>query len=71
MTKGEYSYADGQKRLMALSMGLPEDIYISKPITRTPGKDYGSDPMGNGMFKMVPSGDIVNFEEREKRLRTK
>ena len=33
----------------------------------TPG-DYGADPIGNGMFRMVPSGDIVSFEERERRL---
>jgi hypothetical protein len=31
-------------------------------------KDYGADPMGNGMFKMVPSGDIVNREERNRRM---
>lgn len=30
--------------------------------------DYGADPLGNGQFKMVPSGDIVNWEERERRL---
>jgi hypothetical protein len=30
--------------------------------------DYGADPMGNGMFRMVPSGDIVDFAERCKRL---
>ncbi len=30
--------------------------------------DYGCDPIGNGMFKMVPSGDIVSFEERTRRL---
>jgi hypothetical protein len=30
--------------------------------------DYGCDPMGDGMFKMVPSGDIVTLEERNKRL---
>src|SRR6478609_3778390 len=30
--------------------------------------DYGSDPLGNGTFRMVPSGDIVNREERDKRL---
>jgi hypothetical protein len=34
---------------------------------RKPG-DYGCDPVGNGMFKMVPSGDIVNWEERCRRL---
>jgi hypothetical protein len=31
-------------------------------------KDYGADPMGNGKFKMIPSGEIVTREEREKRL---
>ena len=30
--------------------------------------DYGCDPMGDGMFKMVPSGDIVDAEERTIRL---
>lgn len=31
--------------------------------------DYGADPLGDGTFRMVPSGDIVDFEERCKRLR--
>lgn len=30
--------------------------------------DHGSDPMGDGMFRMVPSGDIVDLAERNKRL---
>lgn len=30
--------------------------------------DYGADPMGDGTFKMVPSGDIVSYEERNRRL---
>ena len=30
--------------------------------------DYGADPIGDGTFKMVPSGDIVTREERDKRL---
>ena len=33
-----------------------------------PGKDYGCDPMGDGMFRMVPSGDIVAKTERDRRL---
>jgi len=33
--------------------------------------DYGSDPLGDGKFKMVPSGDIVNREERDARLKRK
>lgn len=30
--------------------------------------DYGCDPIGNGKFRMVPSGDIVDTEEMRKRL---
>ena len=35
--------------------------------TTTPG-DYGADPIGDGMHRMVPSGDIVTYEERLRRL---
>lgn len=38
--------------------------------TSKPG-DYGADPLGDGTFRMVPSGDIVSLDERNKRLRTK
>lgn len=31
-------------------------------------KDYGCDPLGDGTFRMVPSGDIVDFEEMRRRL---
>lgn len=31
--------------------------------------DYGANPIGDGMFKMIPSGDIVDFEERKHRLK--
>ena len=30
--------------------------------------DYGFDPMGNGLFRMVPSGDIVDATERDRRI---
>ena len=33
-----------------------------------PGEDYGADPIGDGTFRMVPSGDIVSHEERNRRL---
>ena len=39
-------------------------------VTRTTG-DYGADPLGDGTFRMVPSGDIVDFEERNRRLEKK
>lgn len=31
--------------------------------------DYGADPLGDGTFRMIPSGDIVDFEERNRRLK--
>lgn len=30
--------------------------------------DYGADPVGDGTFRMVPSGDIVELTERNARL---
>jgi hypothetical protein len=66
-TRGAYSDAAGQKRLMAESMGLPPDTYARKVDTARPG-DYGADPAGNGMFRMVPSGDVVDLAERNRRL---
>ena len=35
--------------------------------TSAPG-DHGADPLGDGKFRMVPSGDIVDYEERNRRL---
>ena len=47
----------------------PDLTPIRKPLPpRIPGKDYGSDPLGGGKFRMVPSGDIVDFDERNRRL---
>jgi len=37
--------------------------------SREIGRDYGADPLGDGRFRMVPSGDIVDFDERVRRLR--
>lgn len=68
MTNGKYATAEGQKMMMAESMGLPSDTYTRK-VDLANMNDYGADPIGNGMFKMVPSGDIVDFEERCKRLK--
>lgn len=41
---------------------------IKRPIVNSPGKDYGADPLGDGRFRMVPSGDIVDLAERMRRL---
>lgn len=32
------------------------------------GRDDGADPLGDGTFRMHPSGDVVSFEERNRRL---
>ena len=35
--------------------------------TDQPG-DTGADPIGDGAYRMYPSGDIVDFAERNRRL---
>lgn len=70
MSRQNYSTADGQKRLMAESIGLPSDTYLKKINLAAVG-DYGADPIGDGTFRMVPSGDVVDLEERNKRLGVK
>ena len=42
---------------------------LDKPVKTIKVSDYGCDPVGNGKFRMVPSGDLVNYTEKEKRLR--
>ncbi len=55
----------GQKQMMAESVGM--EYIASRPIARV-DVDYGADPIGDGMYRMVPSGDIVDYEERMRRL---
>ena len=63
----DYSTSAGQKRLMAESMGMPADTY-TRVVNLNRAGDYGADPIGNGSFRMVPSGDVVSLEERNRRL---
>jgi len=44
---------------------------IRRAIDLRPGKDYGADPLSDGTFRMVPSGDIVDYNERCRRLEEK
>lgn len=67
-TAGAYSTADGQKRLMAEAIGLPSDTYIRKAVNLDREGDYGADPVGDGLHRMIPSGDLVTYDERCKRL---
>jgi len=42
---------------------------VRKPINAEKTGDYGADPIGDGTFRMVPSGDIVDYAERCRRLK--
>ena len=65
----DHTTGDGQKRLMAISKGVDSEYYIGpKPLPKSTMDDYGCDPIGDGMFRMVPSGDIVDYAERCRRL---
>ena len=55
-----------QKEVMATSVGMPANTYTRTVNTKS-GGDHGSDPLGNGMHRMVPSGDIVTTAEMMKR----
>lgn len=41
---------------------LADRVDLSRP------GDYGADPIGDGTFRMVPSGDVVDLAERNRRL---
>ncbi len=42
---------------------------LHEPVDLSRSGDYGADPLGDGTFRMVPSGDVVGFEERCRRLK--
>lgn len=62
----DVSTAEGQKRLMRESVGQVaiDGAFVRMDSTR----DHGADPLGNGKWRMIPSGDIVGAEERKRRL---
>jgi hypothetical protein len=62
---------EGQKRMMAESVGMESDAYATRPISRLAVGDYGADPLEDGTFRMVPSGDVVDYDERMRRLPVK
>lgn len=62
-----------KERYMTVLGGYKLDMHnqgrlVHEVVRREPGEDYGADPLEDGMFRMVPSGDVVNFEERNRRL---
>lgn len=64
----DHTTGDGQKRMLAEAEGLPSDAYQTRRINTSAPGDYGADPIGDGTFRMVPSGDVVDFAERQRRL---
>lgn len=66
--------AKQRERYMTVLGGYTLDMHNhGKLIRRTvtvakTGQDYGADPLGNDMYRMVPSGDIVDTKERMRRL---
>lgn len=62
-----------EQRYMTVLGGYKLDMHdhghlVRKPMPEADGRDSGADPLGDGKFRMVPSGDVVDFEERNKRL---
>lgn len=49
----------------------PKKAAPKKAPAKPKGPDTGADPLGDGNFKMYPSGDIVDFAERCRRLPSK
>ncbi len=48
---------------------IAEDGGIIRETLKPRSGDHGCDPLGDGKFRMVPSGDIVDTEDMRKRLR--
>jgi len=64
----DHTTAEGQRMLMAQARGLDPELARTRFVdTTTPG-DHGADPLGDGTFHMVPSGDVVDLDERNRRL---
>lgn len=47
---------------------MQSKTYVSRKVDTTRAGDYGANPIGDGTFRMVPSGDVVDREERDRRL---
>ena len=47
---------------------MQQKTYIAPKVDLHKSGDYGCDPIDNGMFKMVPSGEVVDKNEMIKRL---
>ena len=39
---------------------MQSKTHVSRKVDTTRAGDYGADPIGDGTFRMVPSGDVVD-----------
>jgi len=47
---------------------MPIRHNVADLVKNLPTSDTGANPLGNGMFRMYPSGDVVDYAERTRRL---
>ena len=52
----------------ALRQAQQGNMSLIRPVIQRKTEDYGADPLGYSIFRMVPSGDIVDRDERNRRL---
>jgi hypothetical protein len=48
---------------------MSPEQYLDKNIDIYRKGDHGADPIGDGTFRMYPSGEVVTKEERDRRLK--
>jgi len=64
-----YIARDTKQPLVVLgAYPIAEDGSVMRRYINPNQTDTGADPLGNGQFRMVPSGEIVNLSERNRRL---
>lgn len=70
LLRGEaYTGKDGQE-IRPFGYELGDDATPARRyVDPSRSGDYGADPLGDGTFRMVPSGDVVDAAEKERRLR--
>jgi len=62
-----------RERFMEVLGGYQLDMHnhghlVTHKLPEANGRERGADPLGDGTFRMVPSGDVVDYAERCKRL---
>lgn len=71
MTKKEADKLRNQKepRVFGVLLDRTTLTPVREPLPYSrPEQDHGCDPLGDGTYRMVPSGDVVSYDEKCKRL---